>query len=68
MIVFSVLLVICFVGVAIGMLTDMFLFFREVYKDGSKKNQGFKSRGLLYFKTGGISKGKPCVDTGELRA
>lgn len=68
MIVFSVLLVLCFVGVLMGMLTDMFLFFREVYKDGSKKNQGFKSRGLLYFKTSGISKRKPCMDTGKLRA
>ena len=68
MIVFTSLLVLCFVGVVAGMLTDMCLFFKEVFKDGSKKNQGFKSRGLLYFKTGGISKRKPCMDTGELRA
>lgn len=38
MIVFASLLVLCFVGVVVGMLTDMCLFFKEVYKDGSKKN------------------------------
>lgn len=68
MIVISVLLVLCFVGIVIGMLTDLCLFFKEVYKDGSKKNQGFKTRRVLHFKTGGISQGEPCMDTGKLRA
>ena len=68
MIVFTALLVLCFVGVVIGMLTDMCLFFKEVYNDGRKKNQGPKSRGIFHIKTGGISQGKPCVDTGKLRA
>jgi hypothetical protein len=68
MIVFTALLVLCFVGVVIGMLTDMCLFFKEVYNDGSKKNQGFKGRRIFHIKTGGISPRKPCMDTGELRA
>lgn len=68
MIVFASLLVLCFVGVLIGMMTDMCLFFKEVYEDGSKKNQGLKGRRIFHLKTGGISQRKPCMDTGELRA
>ena len=68
MIVFASLLVLCFVGVVAGMLTDMCLFFKEVYKDGSKKNQGVKSGRIFHVKAGRISQRKPCVDTGELRA
>lgn len=55
MIIFSAMMVLCFVGIAIGMLADLCLFFKEVYKDGSKKNQGFKSGRLLYTESGGIS-------------
>lgn len=68
MFVFTVLLVLCFVGVVIGMLTDMFLFFKEVYKDGSKANQRFEKRRVLHPKAGGVSQGERCVDTGRLRA
>lgn len=68
MLIFSVLLVLCFVGVVVGMLTDMYLFFKEVYRDGSKKNQGFKSGRLFHPEAGGISQRKSCMDTGELRA
>lgn len=68
MIVFASLLVLCFVGVVIGMLIDMCSLFKEVYEDGSKKNKGLKGRRIFHLKTGGVSERKPCVDTGELRA
>lgn len=68
MIVFTVLLLLCFVGVVIGMLTDMYLFFKEVYQDGSKKNQGFEEGRILHSEPRGISQGERRLDTGKLRA
>lgn len=68
MVVFTALLLLCFVGVVIGMLTDMYLFIKEVYKDGSEKNQGPEEGRLLHPETRGISQGERRLDTGRLRA
>jgi hypothetical protein len=68
MVVFTALLLLCFVVVAISMLTDMYLFIKEVCKDGSKKNRRFKERRILYPEAGGVSQGERRLDTGRLRA
>ena len=68
MIVFLVLLSLCFVGVLIGMLADLCMYLKEVYKDGSEENQGPESRGIFHHQAGGISKGKYSMGTGKLRA
>ena len=68
MIVFSVLLSLCFVGVLIGMLTDLCIYLKEVCKDGNEENQGTENRRIFHPQAGGISKGRCSMGTGKLRA
>lgn len=68
MVVITALLVLCFVGILIGMLTDMCLFFKEVYKDVCKKNQRPEEGRILHAEADGVPQGKCGMDTGKLRA
>lgn len=66
-IIFDIMLLLCFIGVLIGMVTDLYLFCKEIYKDESKKNKGFEKRGILHTKACGVSKGESYMDTWKLR-
>ena len=68
MIVFSVLLSLCFVGVLIGMLADLCMYLKEVYKNGNEENQRSENRRIFHPQAGGISKGRSSMGTGKLRA
>lgn len=63
----AVLLVVSFVGVLIGMTADMVGLFKEIKNEG-KESKGLESRGIFHPESRRMSKGKHCVDTGELRA